>query len=144
MTCDEIKAATPLPDFASPLPEPFLWQCDSCHRKYRSEQEMDVIKDIWERCQPGDMMPSGECPECHALCFPVEKKKTLWTIQYESDDGPQVDLAYCDHSPTLDDIFSAFEHLRLRNDEEGLLTADDFTCLPYSGIPTIYKNANEK
>jgi len=34
---------------------------------------MDEIHDIWERVEPGEVMPSGECPDCGALCYPKPK-----------------------------------------------------------------------
>lgn len=30
------------------------------------------IPGLWERTEPGGMVPSGECPECRALCYPMD------------------------------------------------------------------------
>jgi hypothetical protein len=48
-----------------------LSQCANCGKKYH-DGDMEEIKDFWERHEPGDTVASGECPACHALCFPVK------------------------------------------------------------------------
>jgi hypothetical protein len=54
--------------------EPPLHQCGNCARAFLVEQ-LEPIKDIAERLAPGDTVPSGECPSCHALCYPVDMEE---------------------------------------------------------------------
>ena len=50
-----------------------LHQCDNCGKIYR-EEELAEIHDFWGRVSPGETMPSGECPQCHALCYPEREE----------------------------------------------------------------------
>jgi hypothetical protein len=45
-------------------------ECQNCAELW-GEEELKEIKDIFQRVAPGEPMPSGECPECGALCHPV-------------------------------------------------------------------------
>jgi hypothetical protein len=50
-------------------------QCDNYSRVYLVEDlapQFPDIEELGERLDPGWMVPSGECPECYALCYPVE------------------------------------------------------------------------
>lgn len=49
-----------------------LHQCGNCGDIYKTS-ELSEAEDLWERCDPGGMYPSGECPdeECRALCYPM-------------------------------------------------------------------------
>lgn len=31
-------------------------------------QDVEPVRDVWERVAPGEPMPTGECPDCGALC----------------------------------------------------------------------------
>src|SRR5437764_868308 len=42
--------------------------CDNCDSVW-SEDELDKIRDLGQRVQPGGVMPSGDCPDCGALCY---------------------------------------------------------------------------
>jgi uncharacterized membrane-anchored protein len=42
--------------------------CQDCNKLWREEDLVLPIKDIFQRVLPGEPMPSGECPECGALC----------------------------------------------------------------------------
>jgi hypothetical protein len=46
--------------------------CDDCGKSF-AEEELDQIKHLTQRVDPGGPMPSGECPCCGALCY----QKTL-------------------------------------------------------------------
>lgn len=35
----------------------------------------ESIRDFWSRVEPGDTVPSGDCPECGAFCFPVPEAR---------------------------------------------------------------------
>lgn len=43
------------------------------------------IHHLWERISPGEIVPSGECPDCGALCHSTEKPVT----KKREDKGPQ-------------------------------------------------------
>lgn len=43
--------------------------CQNCGKRWRTE-ELKAIDDFFDRVQTGELMPSGECPECGCLCYP--------------------------------------------------------------------------
>jgi hypothetical protein len=43
--------------------------CDNCGKKWKNAK-LHFPEDFWGRVQPGDTMPSGQCPKCGCLCFP--------------------------------------------------------------------------
>jgi len=47
--------------------------CDNCKRGYK-RQMLEEVRDVWQRVEPGGVMPSGQCPDpgCGALCYPRE------------------------------------------------------------------------
>jgi hypothetical protein len=47
--------------------------CDGCEKTW-SASKLEDISDLTERIEPGGIVPSGECPECGALCYPKAKK----------------------------------------------------------------------
>lgn len=64
-------------------------KCQNCDEVFEDD-ELGVIKDIFERVEAGEPMPSGECPECGCLChyeFQVENAEELKTelvkLQYQ-------------------------------------------------------------
>lgn len=46
--------------------------CDNCDGRWRGE-DLQIIADFQERVTPGCPCPSGECPTCGALCYPVKR-----------------------------------------------------------------------
>src|SRR5439155_14436990 len=44
-------------------------ECDNCGAIW-DDTDVDPISDLWERVDPGGVMPSGQCPDCGALCYP--------------------------------------------------------------------------
>lgn len=46
-------------------------ECQGCGERCHTD-ELEDIADYGQRVTPGDLAPSGECPECGALCFPVQ------------------------------------------------------------------------
>lgn len=48
-----------------------LHQCDNCGGEF-DQDDLALVSDISERVDAGGPMPSGECPSCGALCYPVE------------------------------------------------------------------------
>lgn len=49
-------------------------KCDNCGRKWHIDS-LETIKDYWMRVDEDGPVPSGECPECGCLCYPVKGKK---------------------------------------------------------------------
>jgi hypothetical protein len=45
--------------------------CDNCHKEWKRGMLCEV-KDYFQRVEPGGVVPSGECSECGALCYPKE------------------------------------------------------------------------
>lgn len=43
--------------------------CDNCSAR-RPEGDLNYIEDYHQRVAPGEIAPSGECPDCGALCHP--------------------------------------------------------------------------
>ena len=41
--------------------------CQNCDGIFKA-RELKEITDIFERVDPGEVMPAGECPNCGALC----------------------------------------------------------------------------
>src|SRR4029077_6424586 len=54
-----------------------LHECQNCGKKFTEDKLADYSGGFWERVSPGEIMPSGQCPSCGALCHPVveESKK---------------------------------------------------------------------
>jgi hypothetical protein len=45
--------------------------CDNCGATFECDQ-LEAIESFFERVEPGGLVPSGECPDCGALCYPAE------------------------------------------------------------------------
>lgn len=43
--------------------------CNNCGKKWDKENVVYAF-DLQQRVDPGGIMPSGECPDCGALCYP--------------------------------------------------------------------------
>jgi len=50
-----------------------LHRCANCNGVFGAEELKD-IKDIFQRIEPGGVVPSGECPKCGALCYPTKEE----------------------------------------------------------------------
>lgn len=48
-----------------------LHKCDNCSKLF-VDRDLKEMKDISMRVGAGEPMPSGECPECGAVCHPAE------------------------------------------------------------------------
>jgi len=51
-----------------------MHECANCGKQWPLEK-LKEIKHLTERVAPGEIMPSGECPECGAVCHPVEREE---------------------------------------------------------------------
>ena len=52
--------------------DPLTDACDNCKKQWQREMLCEV-KDFFQRVEPGGVVPSGECPACGALCYPIEE-----------------------------------------------------------------------
>jgi hypothetical protein len=48
-----------------------LSTCGNCDWKGQPDIELTEIPDLNQRLEPGSTVPSGECPKCAALCYPL-------------------------------------------------------------------------
>lgn len=48
-----------------------ICECDNCGRLH-TEDTVKEAKDLSMRTEPGGIIPSGECTECGALCYPLK------------------------------------------------------------------------
>jgi hypothetical protein len=56
-----------------------LHRCDNCG-KVHTDETLKIAKHLGERADPGGVMPSGECMECGALCYPIERDPDWETV----------------------------------------------------------------
>ena len=50
-------------------------QCQNCDRLFKEDELINPIPDLEQRVAPGEIMPSGECPACGAVCHTVKAAK---------------------------------------------------------------------
>ena len=55
-------------------------QCDNCSKTFDAKKLLD-IQDLFERVEGGSIVPSGECPSCGALCYPVASESNICLIR---------------------------------------------------------------
>ena len=68
--------------------------CDNCGKEW-DEKRLSEPKDLWQRLDPGSIVPSGECPDCGALCYPNKGKDFVHVVIHKFDDdsdGPSIDI----------------------------------------------------
>src|SRR3990167_2422848 len=51
-------------------------ECQNCGKAWNVD-DLLPIRDIYERVAAGEPMPAGECPDCGALCQPVEEQPAM-------------------------------------------------------------------
>jgi hypothetical protein len=54
-----------------------MHKCDNCGATFSEEELKQEIKDIHQRVDPGELMPSGECTSCGALVHPIDATTRL-------------------------------------------------------------------
>jgi len=50
-------------------PERALHVCADCGASFPEGKPLQPIERFWERVEAGDVVPSGQCPECGGLCY---------------------------------------------------------------------------
>lgn len=58
-------------------------ECQNCGKTW-AEDQLREVKDLFERVAPGEEMPSGECPECGAVCHPVRPEQKFESRLFEA------------------------------------------------------------
>ena len=96
-----------------------LHECSGCGKTWPEEQIKEDIEDFEQRVAPGEIVPSGECPECGSLCHPVDEAKPdeIILVVVEggivqdvlSDTGRTVDYNVWDWNDFEDDPVSYWE-----------------------------------
>lgn len=49
-------------------------KCNNCGWKGNPKIELEDIPDLNQRLDAGSIVPSGECPKCLCLCYPIKPK----------------------------------------------------------------------
>jgi hypothetical protein len=66
----DMEQIDPNPDGTFPDQADERSECQNCRLTWKDD-ELKEIKHLSERVAPGEPMPSGECPDCGALCHPL-------------------------------------------------------------------------
>ena len=53
----------------------FYAVCQNCSKRWR-EDALKEIKHFWQRVNPGEICPAGECPDCGAVCHRIIESTT--------------------------------------------------------------------
>ena len=61
-------------------------QCDNCEWEGQAEA-LRPIRSLESRLDPGGIVPSGECPYCGALAYPVKRTRWLFVFHGGIDPG---------------------------------------------------------
>jgi len=64
-----------------PQSQPETSRCENCEKVWQDSQ-LSAIEDVHERVAPGEPMPSGQCPECGAVCHPVAAANPLIVVAF--------------------------------------------------------------
>jgi hypothetical protein len=49
-------------------------KCQNCDREWPDSMLITPIPDLEQRAAPGEIMPSGECPACGAVCHLIDEE----------------------------------------------------------------------
>lgn len=83
-TCVECGHTANMSDFEIENQEP-LSRCQNCEWLGIPVIGLEAIPDLTQRISPGEAVPSGECPECGALCHEATAEEIA--AEEESEDG---------------------------------------------------------
>lgn len=67
-------------------------RCQNCGKEW-NDTDLDDPAHIWERVAPGEPFPSGECPDCGALCQPIADPAEPITVAVFVRGGMVQDIA---------------------------------------------------
>lgn len=144
----------------------YMCKCDNCDWTGEPQIQLGDISDLFQRIDPGSIVPSGECPECGSLCYeevtatataaptPGKLKVKVWSYSEDTDGGTDSEVfateqALKDH---LRDIIiksiQPEEYLELRDDghyfkDEAAENQHDIDALEYLRDGDVYEAFNE-
>ena len=58
----------------------YKFQCEDCGSTFDTESDftpLSEITDLAQRISPGEVVPYGECPECHSLVHEAQKMAVI-------------------------------------------------------------------
>jgi len=61
-------------------------KCQNCHKTFKHDDDLNQIKDLYQRVAPGEPFPSGECPSCGCLCQPISD------LEHENNELAEVNI----------------------------------------------------
>lgn len=71
---DEEAARDHVIEYLPEVPQGYAkCECQNCGKVWREKDLINPIPDLHERVDPGEVMPNGECPECHAVCHEMKE-----------------------------------------------------------------------
>lgn len=82
-TCNECEYSADFSRFYVADQEPLSW-CQNCEWLGIPVIGLEAIPDLTQRIMPGEPVPSGECPDCGALCHEATAEEIA--AEEESDD----------------------------------------------------------
>jgi len=69
--------------------------CANCNIHWNLE-DLKPVQDLFQRIESGGVVPSGECPECGALCYPEKKRE--FVLYCDNPDCKHSKAGKCDMS----------------------------------------------
>lgn len=109
--------------------------CNNCGRQWQVEK-LKSIDNLQQRVAPGEIVPTGECPECGALCHLEQPARTVIVNVY----GGLVQAVYSD-AKVVDVIVVDWDQEGVTEEDmerdEGLTIVNDRIVWAYP--PTIHR-----
>lgn len=70
-------------------------KCDDCGKVWSEDvvKSLAEIDRLWDRIDPGGVVPAGECPECGALCYEDRVESVRYEV-WKFPKGVGVDKPY--------------------------------------------------
>ena len=116
-----------------------IHKCGNCQSVFHDTHPcvgIDKIKHLTQRIDPGGVVPSGDCPECGALIYPMPRRYKGWKIQQRAAFGYGDLKSSTDDGPYITDCYATRDAARAEIDD---LTSDpapyskgELIAVPYS------------
>jgi hypothetical protein len=93
-------------------------KCDNCDTLW-DETSLVPVEHLTERVDPGGIMPSGQCPECHALCYPCDERESkvsplpMTVVGFHQDTSQRFCSNYAAFTPEEAEAKALEEHIDL-------------------------------
>jgi len=62
-----------------------MCECANCGKRERADK-LNPVEDPFQRMEPGDTVPAGECPSCGCLAYVDEDPEWLVVYHYDGQD----------------------------------------------------------